>query len=169
MNLYNYGEELTAQIEAVQAMIDEGQDPNSEAVQAALRQMVEAESEWTAKAERVGLYIKQCEAEAVAIKTEADRLAKLAQSKTKRAEVLGELLKGQMMAFGLDKIEGSLCPIALRVNPWSVVVDNPETLPPQYQRAKIEADKKALLKDREQLQAVGGVVFERKTSIRIGA
>lgn len=117
MNLYNYGEELSAQIEAVQAMIDDGQDPSSEAVQTALRAMVEAESDWTAKAERVGLYIKQCQAEGEMIKAEADRLAKLAQTKTKRADALAELLKGQMMAYGLDKIEGSLCPIALRINP----------------------------------------------------
>lgn len=168
MNLYEYGDTLQALIDQAQAMIDEGQDPNSDAVQAVLRQMVGAESDWKQKAGRVGLYIRQCHAEAEMIKAEAKRLIERAQAHVKRADSLTELLKTQMIATGTNEINDVLCPIKLRINPWSVTVDNAEHLPPQYQRAKVEADKKALLKDREQLQAIAGVVFERSVSLKVG-
>ena len=75
MNLYDYGDELAAKIAAVQQMIEDGEEVEGEAVQAALRDMVSAEGDLHAKAANVALYVRELKAQAEAVKAEQDRLA----------------------------------------------------------------------------------------------
>lgn len=167
-NLYQLGDELNAIVHQVQSLLDDGADPSSDEVQFLLEKMVNAEGDWKAKAVRVGLYIRQCLAEADMVKAEAKRLNDRATKHTKQADYLSDLLKSQMLALGEMEIEDPLCPIKLKENPWSVAVENPDLLPDQYKRLKVEADKRALLKDRETLKGIGGIVFDRAIAIRIG-
>ena len=54
MNLYQYGEEFQQQIESVELLLADGKEPDSEEVQTALRQMVEAEGDYDQKALQIG-------------------------------------------------------------------------------------------------------------------
>lgn len=167
MNLYQYGEEFEAQIESVQLLLDEGKEPDSEEVQSALQAMINAEGDYEQKVLRVGRFIRECQANADAAKIEKDRLARIESNSRKKAESLQGLLLDQMIAFGKDSISDGLLTVATRLNPWSVDVTDPDKLPEEYKRVKIEADKVKLKKDREILGEIAGVTFSRNYSLRI--
>lgn len=167
MNLYQYGEEFEAQIEAVQALLDDGKEHDSEEVQSALQAMINAEGDYEQKVLRVGRFIRDCQANADAAKIEKDRLARIETNSRKKAESLQGLLLDQMIAFGKDSISDGLLTVTTRLNPWSVDVTDPEKLPDGYKRVKVEADKVKLKKDRETLGEITGVTFSRGYSLRI--
>lgn len=166
MNLYEYGDQLAAQIEKVQSMLDDGMEATSEEVQAELRAMVELEGDMHDKAAKVALYIRELKADAEAVKVERDRLAKREASLKRRAESLTEYLLGAMQQHGIEQVKTPLVSISVRVNPWSVDVSNVDALPPQYQTVKIEPNKRALLADRESV-AIDGVTYQKSISLRI--
>lgn len=167
MNLYQYGEEFQQQIESVELLLADGKEPDSEEVQTALRQMVEAEGDYDQKALRVGRFIREKLALADAAGAEKDRIARIESNSRKQAESLKQLLLAQMVEFGKDQISDGLLTVCTRLNPWSVDVTDPEKLPDGYKRVKVEADKAKLKKDRETLGEITGVTFSRGYSLRI--
>lgn len=166
MNLYEYGDQLAAQIEKVQSMLDDGMEATSEEVQAELRAMVELEGDMHDKAAKVALYIRELKAQAEAVKAEKDRLTKRETSLKRRAESLTEYLLGAMQQHGIEQVKTPLVTVSVRVNPWSVEVADAKVLPPEYQTVKIEPNKKALLAARESVQ-FDGVTYQKSISLRI--
>lgn len=169
-SLYDFGQAMQAQIDHVTELLESGLEPDSVEVQQALRDIVTAEGDVHGKAEKVGLYYRSLVAEAEAAKAEADRLVKLAKSRTNRADSLKNYLLHHLVSLGIEEVKSPICPIKVKNNPWSVHVENAENLPPEYQRKKVivEADKKALLAARETSDGLPGVTYERSISIRIG-
>lgn len=167
--LYEFRQDMQAQIDHVTELL-ESHPADSEIVQDALRNMVQAEGDFNKKAERVGLYKCSLAADKLAIDTEIARLEKLSKHKAKQIASIDQYLLFQMNVLGVTEVKSALCPIKLRQNNWSVQVENAEALPPEYQRKSttIEADKKALLANRESLGGLQGVKFDRSMSIRIG-
>jgi len=166
MNLYDYGDELAAKISAVQQMIEDGEEVECEAVQAALRDMVSAEGDLHAKAANVALYIRELKAQAEAVKAEQDRLAKRRASLVRRAESLTEYLLGALQQHGIEQVKTPLVTVSVRINPWSVEVADAKVLPPEYLTVKVEPNKKALLAARESAQ-FDGVTYQKSISLRI--
>lgn len=169
-SLYDFGQAMQAQIDHVTDLLESGLEPDSIEVQQALKDMVTCEGDFNSKAEKLGLYIRQLLAEGEAAKVEADRLTKLAKSKSTRADNIKNNLLHHMVSLGIEEVKSPICPIKTKLNPWSVQVENAENLPPQFQRVKtiVEADKKALLSARETSDGLPGVRFDRAMSIRIG-
>lgn len=169
-SLYELGEDLANAVYRINEKLENGMSPDDPEIQADLKAMVTSEGDWKEKAIRVGKYIRQCKAEAGMIKEESKHLAEKAKRHEKQAEQLTALLKQQMETFGVEVIEDPICPIKLRQNNWSVVVESPDGLPIQYQREvkSIEADKKALLEARLTCGGLPGVTFTRTTRLAIG-
>lgn len=168
-SLFHYGQTLNAELEQFSALMESGADLDSPEAQAAIASYFAAEGDFTAKAERTALYIREKQAAADAAKAEAARLTKLAKSREAWAERLKQGLLTQMQQLQKTKIDSNLCPISIRTGQWVAKVENAESLPEKYQRktTTVEADKKALLADRDNLD-IAGVTFEQAISIRIG-
>ena len=108
--------ELTPELEALLAEVDEKAD---------------------AKIERVALYVRERKAHAAAVKEERDRLDALVKRETRAAESLTDYLHRQMTALGKDRVNGVLCTVALQKNPPAVVGDvSPETLKDAWQQGE---------------------------------
>lgn len=168
-SIFHYGQTLNAELEKFSALMESGVDLDSLEAQTAIASYFAAEGDFNAKAERTALYIREKQAAAEAAKAEAVRLTKLAKSREAWAERLKQGLLAQMQQLQKTKIDSTLCPISIRSGQWLVKVENAQSLPEKYQRktVTIEADKKALLADRDNLD-IAGVTFEQAISIRIG-
>lgn len=99
------------------------------------------EAQFDEKAEQVARYIKYLEALTEARKAEAKRIKMLAESSENQAEKLREYLVKEMQRLNKSKIEGVTCKLSMRKKPPRVCLNvNPDELPPEFQRVKIEAN-----------------------------
>lgn len=107
--------ELTPEIEALLAEVDEQADT---------------------KIERVGLYIRERKAHAAAVKEERDRLDAMVKRETRAAESLLDYLDRQMTALGKDKVNGVFCTVAFQKNsqPAVTCVVDAKELPAELHR-----------------------------------
>lgn len=76
--------------------------------------------QFTEKAERVALYIRERASHAKAVREERDRLDAMVKREERTAESLKDYLKRQMDRLGKTKVEGVLVTIAVQTNPPSV-------------------------------------------------
>ena len=99
------------------------------------------------KAEAVGLYIKNLEAEEKAIKAEMDSLKGRAAAKAAKAERLKEYLAGAMLQTDRKVLETAKIRLSFRRS-VAVVIDNEAEIPAEYMRVKhTEMPDKVALKD----------------------
>lgn len=84
------------------------------------------------KVENTLKLMKNFEAEALAIKAEAQRLSARATAKQNEAGRLKEYVKGQLLFAGLEKMKTSLFSASIRSNPESVVITNLKSLPKKF-------------------------------------
>ncbi len=106
------------------------------------------------KAEKVAQFIKHLEALTEARKAEAKRLKTLAESSEKQGAKLREYLLREMQRVNKRKIEGISCKLSMRKKQPRVCLNvEPEQLPSEFQRVKVEANlteiKKALKSKKE--------------------
>lgn len=140
----------------------------------------EAESDFTVKAERVALKVRELEAEAAAVKEEADRLAARSRSAANGARSLKDYLLEQCHAAEQLVVKGKLATVRVQNSPLSALCaipadslakyrDLPEyapyitEIPVSYRfdgRAAIDAAKSG-----EELPA--GIYTEQRTHLRI--
>lgn len=139
--------ELAQQYQAVQSMMD---DPEMD-VQAVIDTLEGIAGEFEDMADNVACMIKSMDAEARALKAEADILAQRAKAKSARADRMKDYLYQQMAAVGKRKLETSRNLLQIKKAPPSVrFLDERQFMEwaanhPEYLRQKPpEADKTAI-------------------------
>lgn len=160
--LYDLGYELAEKVERIQDLLSDGVSPDNEEIQLMLEQMVAQEDQWKDKTKRVSRFIHQMMLEEKMIDAEAKRLADKAKRTKQTYTYLHDLLLNQMIEFGVSEIDDPVLSIKIKENPWSVVINDESKVPAEFKREKtvVEVDKRALLKDRENID-LEGVEFVR--------
>ena len=155
--LYDLGYELAEKVERIQDLLSEGIGPENEEIQLMLEQMVAQEDQWRDKTKRVSRFIHQMMLEEKMIDAEAKRLADKAKRTKQTYTYLHDLLLNQMIEFGVSEIDDPVLSIKIKENPWSVVINDESKVPAEFKREKtvVEVDKRALLKDRENIDFEG--------------
>ena len=155
--LYDLGYELAEKVERIQDLLSEGIGPENEEIQLMLEQMVAQEDQWRDKTKRVSRFIHQMMLEEKMIDAEAKRLADKAKRTKQTYTYLHDLLLDQMIEFGVSEIDDPVLSVKVKENPWSVIVKDESKVPAEFKREKtvVEVDKRALLKDRENIDFEG--------------
>lgn len=121
-----------------------------------------------AKVVNIAKYSKGVIADSAAL---AKEIAALTARKKAKDEHLSKLKQSAIMAMHLikkERIDDVIMPVWLQANSqYSVMVENPSSLPSNYQVLEIKADKKALLADKDSLD-IQGVTITKGQHIRFG-
>lgn len=119
------------------------------------------------KIDNIAVYVKNLEAEAVAIKAEEKRLKERREAKERKAERLKNYIKTSMVLQGETKFESARVSMALR-NSKAVVVDE-NKLESVYFINKIvqSVDKKAIKAALEAGILVEGAMLEERKNLQI--
>lgn len=119
------------------------------------------------KIDNIAVYVKNLEAEAVAIKAEEKRLKDRREAKERKAERLKNYIKASMLLQGEAKFETARVSMALR-NSKAVVVDESK-LESVYFINKIvqSVDKKAIKQALEAGILVEGAMLEERKNLQI--
>lgn len=159
MKLY----ELTQEYQSVEAML---QNPDVDA-QAVLDTLEAIAGEFEDKADNVACMVKDLEADAKAIKAEADALTQRARARAAKADRLREYLYQQMGLAGIRKIETARNLLQIKKSPESVRVEDESAFlkwaenHPEYLRQKPPEPDKAAIKEAVRAgNAVPGVRLE---------
>ncbi len=150
MKLY----ELTEQYNTLRSLLDE-EGADEEGINGQLTLITESMND---KAENIGKLILSLEGEAVTMDGEIKRLTARKQAALNKADWLKNYLLNEMLNARQDKIRGQIVTVAVRTNPPSVNVVNPDLIPTEYRRVIPEtwqADKKAIL---DHVKATGEVI-----------
>lgn len=168
-SIFEISAEMSLKMQEVQQMLDDGIAPDSDEFQAKLQEMVATEGDLKDKVVRIAYVIKREQADLATVQDEIDRLTKIKKQKQTTVDNLSALAMNHMLQNGVEEASNGLIKVAPRLNKWSVTVENPESLPPEYQRIKTEitANKIELLAHREELDSLGGVTFQRTYSLQI--
>lgn len=136
--------ELSEQYSTLQFLLD-----NSEATQEQIEYALkEIETQLNDKAESIGKIILSLDAEANLINGEIQRLAQRKSSKINRIEWLKSYLLQQLSNANIDKVKTPILNIAIKTNPPSINVLNPNLVPQEYRRVipeTFEIDKRKIL------------------------
>lgn len=144
-----------------------------------LQQMLDdVEMEFTEKATRIALLIRQFEADAAAAKMEEDRLEKIRKSSEKSAKRLKDYLKHSMIAFEFPFIKSPRARVRIQSNtqPSIRFADGVslDDVDPKYRKTVETLDKAAVVRafdasaaDRKEKTAPDGFVVEYGQHVRI--
>jgi len=126
----------------------------------------ELEIEESDKISNIACWIKDLKAEAEAIKTEKQNLEKRQKSAENKMESLKNYLAGYL---GGRKFKDARCSISYRKSTATVIDESLDvsTLPTEYQKVKIEADKTAIKKALEAGTKIDGCVLVEKDNVII--
>lgn len=120
------------------------------------------------KLNSTAIIIKTLEAEAAALKTERDRLAKREKALTNNAKRLKDYAQDALIATGRDKIKGATFTLRMQNNPPSANILDNKLIPGHYLIEQEPAiDKRALLDDLKEGIAVDGAELRQGRSLRI--
>lgn len=127
---------------------------------------------FTQKALGVGYYLKNLEADAVAIKSERERLSMLAEVNKAKFEWLKGYLKRNMEQVQTLKVSSPTLTLAIQKSPPSVVIDDETKVNDKYKRVipeHKEVDKKAILEEWKTsgLGVDGAHIVDTNTHLRI--
>jgi chaperonin cofactor prefoldin len=124
------------------------------------------EMERDAKISNIACWIKDLKAEAEAIKAEKQNLEKRQKSAENKMESLKNYLAGYL---GGRKFKDARCSISYRKSTSTVIDESLDvsTLPTEYQKIKIEADKTAIKKALEAGEKIDGCVLIEKDNVII--
>ncbi|MEA5511793.1 siphovirus Gp157 family protein [Crocosphaera sp. UHCC 0190] len=140
--------ELSNEIVELESLIDEIEDcedlTESEKevrLNHVFSEWLNSDSKFNEKAEKVAHFIKYLEAVTEARQAEAKRLKTLAETSEKQATKLREYLAKEMLRVDKRKVEGVTCKLSMRRKQPRICLNvEPEQLPSEYQRVKIEAN-----------------------------
>jgi len=113
------------------------------------------------------MVIKSLEADAVAAKTESDRLATRAKSFSSNAAEVRKRLYEAMKALNHEKIKTPLFNFAIQQNPVSVSIADGAVIPTEYMRITESPDKTAIKSALEKGMVIQGCELTRSESLRI--
>lgn len=168
--LYELGDALSAAMREIEEQLEASGGEFTNAMQ---ERLDAAEGDWSAKVERVALYVRDTLMQAEAADAEATRLTNRRNSLRKRAEWLRDTyLRHAMESQGRDEVRGSLVTVRMQLNNPAASLSVPlEMIPPAFVRVtpeKRELDKKAVLEAwRREEVLPDGIVVSRSTSVRI--
>jgi hypothetical protein len=135
MTLFELDESLSALMESAIEATAENNGELPDELRQALLDYCEA---FGTKVDNIANYIKSHEYEARNAKSEIDRLQARHAAAENKVERLKGLLKHFMESRGIPSMKGRLNTISLRKNSQdSLVVDRPDTIPPEYWRVSI--------------------------------
>ena len=120
------------------------------------------------KVENIAKLIREFEAGAKTLKSEAEHFSNRAKTLENKAKNLREYLKHNMTVAGKRKVDTELLKIAIRQNPPSVNVTNEQAIPSEFlipQPPKI--DKKAISKALKDGEVVDGAELIRTETLMI--
>lgn len=162
MNLYTIASKY---LEAFNALTDTDDMPE----EAILDTLEGIEGEFNEKALAVAAYIKNLEAEAVAIKDAYKRMKERHDSKMSKVESLERYLIGNMQKIGVKKVESSELLVQVKANPEKVIIDNDKEIPIQYvvERVEISFDKNGIKKALQEGVEINGAHLEREFRLAI--
>ena len=119
------------------------------------------------KIDNIAVYVKNLEAEAVAIKAEEKRLKERREAKERKAERLKNYIKTSMMLQGETKFESARVSMALR-NSKAVVVDESKLESVYFINKLVQSvDKKAIKAALEAGILVEGAMLEERKNLQI--
>lgn len=130
-----------------QVVDDDSLSPEAreEKLQQLFNQWLEADDNWQERIEACGYRTKCLEKEAEAIKSMIDDLKDRLTIKQNEISRLKHYMQNAMQLREQTKIKGKYSTIFIKTNPPSVLLKTePEDLPPQFQKIKVEADKTKL-------------------------
>ena len=167
--------EIGAELDAIGIHIIEAHGEIGENLEKLLDDL---EMEFTEKATRIALLVRQMEADALAAKYEEDRLAKIRKGHERSARNLKKYLQHCMVAFNYPFIKSPRAKVRLQTNSQpSVRLADGKTIAdiaPEYVKAVPEIDKSAVLRahansalDRKDKTAPDGFVVEFGQHVRI--
>jgi hypothetical protein len=155
--------ELAAEYEQLLQLAEDA-EPGDAALADALGDVAQAIEQ---KCGGIGRVLAQLDADAAACANEAERLKTKALRISGNAENLRAYVLHQMVARGIEKVEGETFTFRLQLNPERVEVTNLNIVPPEFKRTKVvettSVDKRAVLKayDGGRGEVVPGCVIER--------
>ena len=102
------------------------------------------------KSKNVAMFVKNIEATAKAIREAEGQMAERRKRLEQKIESITEYLKTNMEACGITKIDSPFLTLAIKRNPASVVVDNPDLIPAEFLRTPpvVSVPDKKLIGDR---------------------
>jgi len=160
MKLY----ELPAEILALEIRLDE----EPEADEDLLNQISNLEMEFYSKIEWLAKLVRNEDAEAKKLKTEADFFADKAKAAKNRMERTKMFIKALMEAKGDKKIQGEHLTIAIQKNPPSVDVVDEKVIPASFWIAQDPVlDKKSILGCLKDGSEIPGCTLKQTESLRI--
>lgn len=130
--------------------------------------LIELKEERAVKLENIALYIKNCEADALAIKAEEDALEKRRKRLERKAEGLKGLILRSMMATGDKEISSARYCAKIRKSKATEIIDE-SLIPNEYMVEKVERkpDKTAIKKAIESGIDVAGAQVVEKQKVNI--
>lgn len=166
MTLYEIDYEIRAFLDSLMEAVDENGEIVEQEVD--VDKLAELNAARDAKLDNIACWIKNLEADAVAIKAEEKALKERRERAEHKAERLKKLLADSMQAAGEDKFSSARCAISFRKsNP--VVIDNFDALADEYKKEKIEisADKAKIKEAIKAGNDVAGAHIEEVKNIQI--
>ena len=126
-----------------------------------------AKGEFKLKAERVGKFMANLDADIEAIQHEVKRLNNRISAMRNRKESIREYLRQNMAATGITRISCPLFTITLSEGRNMAVIENEAELPEDYIRVKAvrSVDKKMVLEDLKAGEEIPGAVLGKTKSI----
>lgn len=168
MTLY----QLNEQFEELWAVMDDIPADDPDALEAFYTTLEGIQMERDEKIESIACFIKQLNADAAALKAEADALTERKKSKEKKSERLKEMLLSAMTDTNTKRLDLPRAKLTVRQNPPSVVIRDLEPLvtsaylkPRKITESDI--DKTAIKAAIQSGEEVEGAELETRTSLLI--
>jgi len=119
------------------------------------------------KADNIAKFIRSLQAEADALKAEADRLTERRKAKENKADYLKSYLEAEMLRLDKSKVAGMLFSFTIQNNPPSVEILDESLIPVAYKRTAVEIVRKAILADLKNGVEVAGAQLKQTKGLRI--
>lgn len=164
MSLY----EIDSNIKAILDSIYDATDENGEVAEADFTALLELQEERKVKLSNITLYIKNCDAEAAAIKAEEENLAKRRKRLERKSESLQGLLIRSMTENNEPVLETPQFKAKIRKTERTEIIDK-TLIPKEFINVKTEEvpDKTAIKKAIKAGQDVAGAALVEHTTINI--
>ena len=158
--------EIAAELDGIEDRIAEAGGELTPEIEAELDALT---GDFEAKAERVALYYRQLIANAEAAGVEVSRLTRIQRRYKAGAERIRGYLHRQMQVTETQEVKTALVTVSRRLNPAAISFDgDPASLPEEFQRVTVSADKAALkAAHKEGRELPAGVHVERGESLRV--
>ena len=165
MNIYEIDAEFTAKMDELLSVFDEetGEVTDIDRFEELKKALDDLAEERKQKISNVACWYKSLVAEAEAIKTEKQNLAKRQQATENKAESLKKYLEYALQG---EKFEDARCKISYRTSESVTFADGFDysKLPTEFQKVTVEPNKVELKKAIKDGQGFAGVFLQKKTS-----